>query len=150
MPTDRHQAIITVILLALLEVVRTRGGWARPAGLRLRLGEGRFREPDVVYLASGSASKKGEAHWTGADLVVEVVSGGSDDRARDHVVKRREYAEAGIGEYWIVDPIEETFTVLILNGSAYREHGVFRRGDRATSASLEGVALDVSAVLDAD
>jgi len=34
-------------------------------------------------------------------VVVEIVSAGS--RRLDHVVKRGEYADAGIGHYWIID-----------------------------------------------
>jgi Uma2 family endonuclease len=41
-------------------------------------------------------------YWEGADLVVEIVN--RDDPARDLETKRAEYAEAGIPEYWIVDP----------------------------------------------
>jgi Uma2 family endonuclease len=149
MPTDRHQAILTAVLLILLEHVRVAGGWARPAGIRVRLAPGRFREPDVAFLSKEHGQKKGNEFWTGADVVAEVVSGGAEDKARDHVVKRHEYAEAGIPEYWIIDPFEETITVLTLDGGVYREVGVFIRGARATSATLSGVSLDVSAVLDA-
>ena len=64
-------------------------------------------------------------------------------------MKRGEYAEAQIPEYWIVNPVDETVTVLTLVDEAYVEHGVFRRGDEATSASLDGFALSVDAVFDA-
>ena len=67
--------------------------------------------------------------WTGADLVVEVVS--PDDPSRDFVQKRGDYAEAGIPEYWIVEPGTETITVLTLAGGTYVERGVF---DRSTHA----------------
>jgi Uma2 family endonuclease len=149
MPTDRHQAILTAVLLVLLEHVRVAGGWARPAGIRVRLAPGRFREPDVAFLSREHGAKRGDEFWTGADVVAEVVSGGAEDRVRDHVVKRQEYAEAGIAEYWIVDPFEETLTVLALDGAVYREVGVFTRGTTATSPTLPGVSLDVSGVLDA-
>lgn len=78
------------------------------------------------------------------------MSGGAEDKVRDHITKRTEYAEAGIAEYWIVDPTEDTFTVLSLDGDAYREVGVFRRGERASSVLLDGLEVDVTAVLDAD
>ena len=150
MPTDRHQAILTAILLLLVERARHGRGWARPAGLRLRLAPGRIREPDVAFLRKENERHKGEAQWTGADLVVEVVSGSAEDRVRDHVIKRAEYAEAGIAEYWIVDPTEETFTVLSLEEGVYREVCVSRRGERASSVLFAGLEIDVAAVLDAD
>jgi Uma2 family endonuclease len=86
-------------------------------------------------------------YWLGADLVLEVVS--SDDPERDTVVKRRDYAEGGIPEYWIVHPEEESITVLRLEQAQYVEHGVFRRGETATSVLLEGFAVVVSEVFDA-
>jgi len=69
---------------------------------------------------------------------VEVVSEGKDSWKRDYVEKRREYAEAGIAEYWIVDPQERKVTVLTLDGAEYREHGVYVVGDTATSVLLSG------------
>jgi Uma2 family endonuclease len=65
------------------------------------------------------------------------------------VRKRREYARAGIAEYWIVNPATEQILVLRLAGTAYVEHGVFPRGTQATSALLEGFTVAVAAVLDA-
>jgi Uma2 family endonuclease len=77
--------------------------------------------------------------------VIEVVSPSNPEL--DWVTKRREYAERGIAEYWIVDPQDETLTVLTLRGTAYAEHGIFRTGTLATSPLLPGLHLDVQAVL---
>lgn len=85
--------------------------------------------------------------WLGADMVVEIIS--PDNPERDTVTKRADYAEASIPEYWIVHPEEETITVLWLTGEVYVEHGVFRRGQQATSVLLQGFSVDVNAVLDA-
>lgn len=151
MPTDRHQAVLTALLLLLVAHARRSGGRARPAGTRLRLGPGRFREPDVVYLGAARSGLRREQHWDGADLVVEIVSGGAADRARDEQVKRREYADAGVPEYWIVDPERETLTVLSSSEAGdYAHEQVLRRGDVLQSPTLEGLELDVASVLDAD
>jgi Uma2 family endonuclease len=68
----------------------------------------------------------------------------------DTLAKRADYAEAGIPEYWIVDPENERITVLRLAGDVYAEHGVFKRSETATSALLTGFELPVDAVLDAE
>jgi Uma2 family endonuclease len=54
-----------------------------------------------------------------------------------------------IPEYWIVNPLNATITVLRLDGGEYAAHGVFGRGERATSALLAGFTVDVSAAFDA-
>jgi len=150
MPTDRHQALLDALMVVLRAYALGDGGRARSAGLRLRLRVGRFREPDLVFLSKANLALRGPDFWSGADLVMEVVSGGPEDRVRDLVTKRREYAEAKIPEYWIVDPETETVTVLRLDGTAYVEHGVFGRASIATSAAFDGLAADVSALFDTD
>ena len=72
------------------------------------------------------------------DLVVEALS---SDRGRDLVMKRAVYAEAGIPEYWIVDPVNDTITVLELSGSEYVERAVLGRSDTLTTATIPGFEL---------
>ena len=96
-------------------------------------------------MRSDHAARIGDPFWDGADLVMEIVS--EDDRRRDLEIKREEYAQAGIPEYWIVAPQEECITVLRLRDGAYVEHGAFRRGERASSHSLTGFAVAVDEVL---
>ena len=149
-PTDTHQAILDLLMEILRAYARKVGGRARSAGLRVRLRAGRFREPDLVFLAKEHLHLRGEEYWSGADLVMEIVSDSAEDRERDLVKKRREYAEAGVAEYWIIDPANETITVLGLQAGSYAERGVYKRGETATSATFEGLAADVSETLDAD
>jgi Uma2 family endonuclease len=148
MPTDEHQRIVLYLYRALYAFLAARGlGIVLVAPLRLRLRTGRYREPDLLLLLSAHDPRRRNRYWTGADLVVEVVS--PDDPQRDLVRKRREYARAGIAEYWIVNPASEQILVLRLAGDAYVEHGVFRRDTQATSALIEGFTVPVAAVLDA-
>ncbi len=149
-PTDTHQAILKLLLFILDAYAREVGGRARSAGLRVRLRAGRFREPDLVFLTKEHLHLRGEEYWSGADLVMEIVSDGVEDRERDLVKKRREYAEAGVAEYWIIDPANETIHVLGLRDGSYVERGAYRRGEEARSSAFEGLAADVSAVFDAD
>jgi Uma2 family endonuclease len=75
---------------------------------------------------------------------MEIVSSRPQDRDRDLVEKRTEYAAAGIPEYWIIDPERQTITVLTLDGSEYRTHGEFKPGDAATSVLLPGFTVEVA------
>jgi Uma2 family endonuclease len=54
-----------------------------------------------------------------------------------------------VPDYWIVNPQDETIRVLKLQGRAYVEHGVFRRGDTATSLIVPGFSVSVDAAFDA-
>jgi Uma2 family endonuclease len=147
MPTDRHQVISQFLMLRLLAFIQPRGGKVLYAPLRLRIREDQFREPDLLLVRDADDPRRQNRYWLGADLVVEVVS--PDDPERDTRVKRGEYAAAQIPEYWIVNPMDETVTVLTLVDEVYVEHGVFRRGDEASSSLLDGFALPVDEVFDA-
>ena len=146
MPTVAHQAILQFLNRLLDAHLGPRNGFVLFAGLRVRVREGKFREPDLAALRRRSDPRNEPRYWQGADFVAEVVS--PDDPARDLVAKRNDYAEAGIPEYWIVDPRTETVTVLTLSGGVYAEHGVFARGDTATSPLLEDFTVDVAALFD--
>jgi Uma2 family endonuclease len=110
-----------------------------------------FRKPQhdnaTSRLACAGHPCRQDRFWLGADLVVEIV--GPDRPERDLVEKRGDYAEAGIPEYWIVNPDDATLTVLRLDGDTYSEHGVFRRGAVADSPTLTDFRVDVSSVFDA-
>ena len=45
-------------------------------------------------------------------VVIEVVSAGHENEARDYRFKRSEYTARGIAEYWIVDPVRSQITLL--------------------------------------
>ena len=145
-PTDRHQAILGFLYLALSPLVRDSGGTVLFAPLRLRIRKDKFREPDLLLVRDANDVRRRNDCWRGADWVAEVVS--PDRPGRDTVTKRLDYAEARIPEYWIVNPIDETVTVLVLDGGAYAEHGVIRRGGRAASHCLEGFSVSVSELFD--
>jgi Uma2 family endonuclease len=145
--TDRHQVLVLCLYEPLRTFLAPLGGKVLFAPLRLQIRPGKQRQPDLLLVRDASDPRRQNRFWLGADLVVEVVS--PDDPERDTVEKVADYAEAGIPEYWIVNPEEETVTVLSLQGEAYATHGIFRRGDVAASVLLAGFTADVSAVLDA-
>ncbi len=146
MPTIFHQLIVKY-LIAMLEafIVASASGTVLFAPLPVRLWRGKFREPDILYLRPERV-RNPHTQPEGADLAMEVVSEGRENRERDLLIKRMEYAKAGIADYWIVDPEEQRITVLTLDGQTYREHGVFGPGATATSALLPGFAVSVDAV----
>ena len=146
-PTQQHQAISRFLFLALYPFVRGIGGKVFYAPLRLRIREGKFREPDLLLVTDADDPRCRNDYWLGADLVMEVVS--PDNPDRDLIDKREDYAEAGIPEYWIANPIAGALTVLVLLDGEYGEHGVFRPGEQADSPGLPGFSVDVREMFDA-
>ena len=143
MPTFSHQRLVRFLFKQLDRAVSAAGaGEAGFAPCPIRLWESHFREPDVFFL-NNERLARGDDPPTGAELVVEVMSPKASNRDRDLVDKRRDYARAGIPEYWIVDPEEQRITVLTLDGESYRVHGEFMPGTTATSVLIPGFVIDV-------
>lgn len=144
-PTESHQLILAYLYRSLHEFVSARAlGRVLFAALPVRLAPGKFREPDLLFLATKHRDRARERYWDGADLVMEVVS--EHDPNRDIEVKRSEYAQAGIPEYWVVDPRSKQITVFMPGGGQYAVHGEFMSGQLASSRLLDGFSIDVSAM----
>ena len=104
----------------------------------------RVVEPDLVIIRSGRDDIAGGVHVEGVpDIVVEILS---TDRSRDLVRKRQIYAESGVPEYWIFDPLRDTVTPLELQDGVYVERGVWGVGDILTTPLLPGLAIPLADV----
>lgn len=150
MPKQSHQLMVAY-LYGVLSAAAAQQGLGRVlfGPLRVRLRGGLIREPDVVFMRQENAGRMGEETWDGADLVVEVVSEDEKSRKRDLVEKRREYAEAGIPEYWIVDPEMGRVTVLAIEGKDYAVFSEGGTGESVKSKMLKGFEIAVDGALQA-
>ena len=83
-------------------------------------------------------------------MAIEVVSEGAEARQRDYDHKRRDYAMAGVPEYWIVDPEEKKVLVLVLDGQVYRTHGEFGPGQIASGQLIPGLRADIDQLMKLD
>lgn len=147
MPTMEHQLIVLALYRALLASVEPQQlGVVLVAPFRIKLWEGKFREPDIMFLKTENSTRIRQSHWDGADLVMEVIS--LDDPRHDVDIKRSEYARAGIPEYWIADPSTHAITVYHLPAGAlaYDLAGQFGPGSRAASVLLPAFAVDVNSI----
>lgn len=150
MPSELHQLLVAYRYPALLDFVTASGlGTVLFAPFPITLWEGKIREPDLVFMRREHAERRHQRYWVGADLVMEVMS--PDDPKRDSEVKKSEYARAGIPEYWLIDPADQTITVLIPDSGAdrYRVHGRYPSAQTARSPSLPGFEVEVQSLFSA-
>jgi hypothetical protein len=129
------------------DLVDATGGKVLFAPLRVQIRPGKYREPDLLMVLGASDPRRQNEYWLGADLVMEIVN--PDKPRRDTEEKPNDYAEADIPEYWIINPLTNTITVLVLQDGAYIEYGVFHRSEQARSKLLDGFCVNVNDVLDA-
>lgn len=98
-----HQALVGFLFGLVSAYVRFyQLGRAFTAPYEMRTGAS-AREPDVLFVANEHLQQIAEQRLDGAaDLVIEVIS--TESVARDRGDKFYEYQDAGVREYWIIDP----------------------------------------------
>jgi Uma2 family endonuclease len=97
-------------------------------------------QPDLIVVCD--RNKIGEKYITGApDLVIEVLS--PSTTRNDRLIKYKSYEKAGVKEYWIVDPYHMSVEVYKLDGTAYKQAGVFVKDDRLEVSLFEGFYIDL-------
>ena len=96
----------------------------------------RLFSPDLVVILRGGNAVMTDRMVEGVpDIVVEILS---SDRNRDLTRKRQVYAEAGIPEYLIFDPYNETVLPLELRAGEYVERPLLTADDVLTTPLLPG------------
>lgn len=78
--------------------------------------------PDVMVVCDHSKIKPNGIYGA-PDLVVEVLS--PSTAKNDKGYKKEVYAECGVREYWIVDPVSNSIEVYHLNEAAFVLHDVY-------------------------
>ncbi|OLE50896.1 MAG: hypothetical protein AUG51_25685 [Acidobacteria bacterium 13_1_20CM_3_53_8] len=105
---------------------RTGLGRALGRDFVMRLGEDAFT-PDLIFISSRSTSVLYESHLDGpADIVMEICGPWNSDYVIG--LKKERYAEAGVGEYWLVYPEERRVEMLRLGLDGYTSQRVDEEG----------------------
>lgn len=101
-------------------------------------------QPDICVVRD--ESKLDERGCCGApDLVIEILSPGNSQK--EIRIKHELYEEAGIKEYWVVYPAEESIAVFILNKEGrYKGARIYAAGDVIESKAVEGFQVSVTEI----
>ena len=98
-------------------------------------------QPDLSIVCD--LSKIDERGCVGApDLIVEVLSGGNSKK--EIKLKYELYQEAGVKEYWIVYPAEQSVAVFLLNKKgAYKGATLYAGNDKIQSKAISGLTVEL-------
>lgn len=120
-PSTAHQIILGELHTAINNYIKSKGGSCRvfpaPFAVKLRKSKEIIVEPDISVICD--RSKLTEKGCTGApDWIIEIVS--PSNPGHDYIHKLNLYADAGVREYWIVDPRTEKVIVYYLEQSDFQ------------------------------
>jgi Uma2 family endonuclease len=150
-PTGDHEDIVDFLYISFyLEIQRLVLDWAVKQGRTgIRTTPKRSRVPDICVITKEQRqSMKGKPAVLQSPplLTVEVVS--PESVKRDYEQKPAEYATIRIPEYWIVDPLSNKVSVLMLVNGRY-ETTEFTGRQRIISQTFPELALTAEQVLSA-
>jgi Uma2 family endonuclease len=107
-------------------------------------------EPDLVYFGAEKARtiRPDTMKFPVPDFVVEILSHSTE--SRDRGVKFEDYASHGVGEYWIVDPDEESIEQYLLAADGNYRLKLKMQSGEITSSVIAGFTIPIRAVFDAE
>ncbi len=104
-PTFVHQDILSTIHNAFFNYIRNNKGKCRaimaPSAVQLDCDDKTMLEPDLYVICDREKIRKFGIYGA-PDFVLEVLSPSS--RKKDMLLKMAKYGEAGVREYWVIDP----------------------------------------------
>lgn len=117
-PHVPHQLVNLMLTRRLDDIAQESGGLVLCAPIDVRLAEHSTVQPDILYLTAQHRSRARQIVEGAPDLIVEMVS---PSTARlDRGEKLRLYADAGVREYWIVDPAACQISFLVNLAGRFR------------------------------
>lgn len=140
-PNLLHQIVSITLASHLFAIARRSGGIALDAPTDVELAEHTVIQPDVLYVRRERRNILGERVVGSPDLLVEILS--PHNSRRDRVDKLNLYAEHGVAEYWIVDPVERQFDFLVNRGGKFEVQP--QQDNRYASPVCPDLEIDLTA-----
>ena len=141
-PTPRRQRVAFLLALQIERHAESATGIQVIPDVDIWVADDRVCRPDIVVYGHSRLSSMPPRLTTPPDLVVEVLSPGSEPM--DYVTKRDDYDRFGVGEYWVVDPRDVTVRCWRRQGAKMLEMGV--ESTTVFCASVSGIAIDLEKV----
>ncbi len=145
-PSRMHQKILNAINNTIYNYIRKKGGscevYPAPFAVKLQEDKNTIVEPDISVICD--PAKLTEKGCSGApDWIVEIVS--PSNSGQDYIRKLQLYAEAGVREYWIVDPMKQQVMAYFLEEGKF-ELDWYTFQDKAKVGIYEDLWIDFQEV----
>ena len=146
-PTFVHQHILGTVFTAIQNYIMTKGGQClpmmAPVDVRLDRDDKTMVQPDILILCDKSKI----CTWgiNGApDFCLEIVS--ESTGRKDYIKKLQKYTEAGVKEYWIIDPFRKVLVMYHWKDD-YLPHMVSLEGKKGLVLYDEELEIDLDAIV---
>ena len=151
-PSRAHQGIVSQLNRQIGNYLQGKKCSVYPAPFAVRLFEEKrdrpedvdtMVEPDITVVCD--PSKLDDIGCRGApDLVMEILS--PSTQRHDRLTKFNLYQQAGVREYWIVDPVSRSVQVFLLEDGRYSAKDFGTAGETVRVNVLEDCVIDLTQV----
>jgi len=145
-PTWQHQEILGHLFAQLYDFLNGKKYKVFFAPFDVRLNAETFDntvvQPDIVVICDNNKMMK-TGYVGGPDMAIEVLS--PSTTRMDNNIKFSKYLQAGVREYWVVDPDNKTLAVHILRDGDYWTRA-YRDEDKVPIHILEDCVIDLAEV----
>ena len=147
-PGYKHQSVLLAIGAQLREKLRASGCMTIVAPFDVyplydKGDEYTLVQPDIF--AACDRSKLQDKRYNGAPkFIIEILS---SNRSHDTITKLNLYERAGVAEYWMIDPDEQSVSVLELVDGKYFSRA-YNGEDEVSVASIPGCTVDFKKVFE--
>ena len=148
-PALIHQRILTQLHLLFEECIEEHGEncevWLSPCDVRLDRDDYTMVQPDLLVIC-GEYDLRAIRFEGAPDLVVEILS--PSTRSKDMILKLYKYQQAGVREYWIIDPKHQKITVHCFEDEDYDPQNYSFSSSVPIGISGGACSIDFSRILD--
>ena len=147
-PTPDHQAVVLNVGSALMRHAKNHKlGRVFIAPCDVFFSDFNVVEPDIFFVAASRQDLIESRLIRGApNLVVEVLSPSTS--RRDRQAKRQLYAQFGVDDYWLINPIARTMEIYVLENGAYELTEVLDSTGMLRPRSFPDLEIRVSEIWD--
>ncbi|GIO25234.1 hypothetical protein J11TS1_38150 [Oceanobacillus sp. J11TS1] len=150
-PSRKHQQVLRELSTAFSIFLKGKECEVFFAPFDVRLFADNQQDEDIYHVVQPDLSivcnpkKLDERGCKGTpDMIIEVLSPASVKL--DRWIKYKLYEKAGVKEYWLVDPVNESVEIYLLSTEQYKFQGVFTKGDIISVDTLPNLELNLEQI----
>ena len=141
-PTIRHQYLVTKLVSKIDRYIEMENGkcqvYASPFVVFLNENNKTYVEPDISVICDKSKLENEKGCNGAPDWIVEIVS--PSTKENDYGIKLFKYCNAGVREYWIVDPLKNRIMVYNFENRAKMKEYTFE--DKVKAGIYKDLEID--------
>ena len=143
-PNIKHQELSGVLYVQIYNYIKKKKGnckaYTAPFAVFLNSDNKNYVEPDISVICDTSKLENGRGCMGAPDWIIEIVS--PSTKRMDYGIKLFKYCNAGVREYWIVDPLKNRIMVYNFENETNMEEYSF--ADKIKVGIYEDFEMDFS------